>query len=84
MSKFPVRAYEYFVSEGRQRGIRCKNVPVSKTPEEIAAEKKRALRAALDGVELTPEITQDEMQPPAQDSNRDQEMVANKPPHHGS
>ena len=57
---------------------------MEKSAEELAAERKRALRAALDGVELTPEITQDEMQPPIQDVNRDQEMVANKPPHHSA
>lgn len=57
---------------------------MDKTAEQLAAERRRALRAALDGVELTPEITQDEMQPPIQDVNRDQEMVANKPPHHSA
>jgi hypothetical protein len=57
---------------------------MEKTPEQKAADRKRALRAALDGVELTPDVTQDEISPPAQDSGRDQEMVANKPPHHSA
>ena len=57
---------------------------MEKTPEQKAADRKRALRAALDGVELTPDVTQDEISPPAQDTGRDQEMVANKPPHHSA
>ncbi len=53
--------------------------------EEQAARRKR-LRAALDGVRLTPEITRDEL-PDPQDSaskTRDSEFEANRPPHHES
>ena len=41
------------------------------------------LRAALDGVELTPEVTQDEITPPQKDTTRDDEFLSNRPPHHG-
>ena len=57
---------------------------MEKSLEQKAAAHKRAMRAALDGVELTPDVTQDEIPAPAQDSGRDQEMVANKPPHHSA
>ena len=51
------------------------------TPAEVAARKAK-LRAALDGVELLPDITQDEKAVPETD-NRDKEFIENKPPHHG-
>ena len=38
------------------------------------------LRALLDGVELTPEQTSDDVAPPA---NRDRELLEDVPPHHG-
>jgi hypothetical protein len=38
------------------------------------------LRALLDGVELTPEQTSDDVAPP---SNRDRELLEDVPPHHG-
>ena len=59
------------------------------TPEERAkAEARRRLRAALDGVELLPELTADDQVIRAasqqrEESDRDAEFVQNKPPHHG-
>ena len=38
------------------------------------------LRALLDGIELTPEQTSDDVAPP---SNRDRELLEDVPPHHG-
>lgn len=38
------------------------------------------LRALLDGAELTPEQTRDDIAPP---SNRDRELLEDVPPHHG-
>jgi len=38
------------------------------------------LRALLDGVELTPEQTSDDVAP---SSNRDRELLDDVPPHHG-
>jgi hypothetical protein len=38
------------------------------------------LRALLDGVELLPEQTSDDVAPP---TNRDREMLEDVPPHHG-
>ncbi len=38
------------------------------------------LRALLDGVELTPEQTRDDVAPP---TNRDRELLEDVPPHHG-
>jgi hypothetical protein len=52
-------------------------------PEETAgtkAESSAKLRALLDGVELTPEQTSDDVAPP---SNRDRELLEDVPPHHG-
>lgn len=45
------------------------------SPESLAR-----LRALLDGVELTPEQTRDDIAPP---SNRDRELLEDVPPHHG-
>jgi hypothetical protein len=44
------------------------------------AESSAKLRALLDGVELTPEQTSDDVAPP---SNRDRELLEDVPPHHG-
>jgi len=38
------------------------------------------LRALLEGIELTPEQTSDDVAPP---SNRDRELLEDVPPHHG-
>ena len=57
---------------------------MEKTPEQITQARKQSLRDALEGVVLTPDVTQDEITVPTQDSGRDQEMVANKPPHHSA
>jgi hypothetical protein len=46
------------------------------TKDESAAK----LRALLDGIELTPEQTSDDVAPPA---NRDRELLEDVPPHHG-
>jgi hypothetical protein len=46
------------------------------TKDESAAK----LRALLDGIELTPEQTTDDVAPPA---NRDRELLEDVPPHHG-
>lgn len=53
--------------------------------DEQTARRKR-LRAALDGVRLTPDVTRDEL-PDPQDpkvNTRDSEFEANRPPHHES
>ena len=39
------------------------------------------LRALLDGLDLTPEQTKDDLAKP---SNRDSEIIADVPPHHGN
>ena len=44
---------------------------------------KRRLRAALDGVELLPEITSDDRPEPKRDDSHDAELKRNVPPHHG-
>jgi hypothetical protein len=52
-------------------------------PEETVdakAQSSAKLRALLDGVELTPEQTSDDVAPP---SNRDRELLEDVPPHHG-
>ena len=52
-------------------------------PEETLDAKTQSsavLRALLDGVELTPEQTSDDVAPP---SNRDRELLEDVPPHHG-
>ena len=57
------------------------------TEDEVRkAEAKRRLRAALDGVELLPEETSDDRiirRSTQAERDRDAEMQANKPPHHG-
>ena len=49
-------------------------------------ERKRRLRAALDGVALNPEQTNDDVAPMpdaiAEEESRDREFDANRPPHH--
>ena len=49
----------------------------------VAKEKIRnlKLRALLDGLDLTPEQTKDDI---AKSSNRDSEIIADVPPHHGN
>ena len=49
----------------------------------VAREKIRnlKLRALLDGLDLTPEQTKDDI---AKSSNRDSEIIADVPPHHGN
>ena len=49
----------------------------------VANEKIRnlKLRALLDGLDLTPEQTKDDI---AKSSNRDSEIIADVPPHHGN
>jgi hypothetical protein len=52
-------------------------------PDETAdakAQSSAKLRALLDGVELTPEQTSDDVIPPI---NRDRELLEDVPPHHG-
>jgi hypothetical protein len=52
-------------------------------PQESAdakAQSSAKLRALLDGVELTPEQTSDDVAPP---TNRDRELLEDVPPHHG-
>ena len=52
-------------------------------PDETADAKSQSsakLRALLDGVELTPEQTSDDVAPP---TNRDRELLEDVPPHHG-
>jgi hypothetical protein len=44
------------------------------------AQSSAKLRKLLDGVELTPEQTSDDVAPP---SNRDRELLEDVPPHHG-
>ena len=51
------------------------------TPAERAERAKR-LRAALDGLELAPEVTSDD-RPETDEKARDREFEANRPPHHG-
>lgn len=48
--------------------------------EEQSPESLARLRALLDGVELTPEQTRDDIAPP---TNRDRELLEDVPPHHG-
>ncbi len=53
------------------------------TPDETLDAKTQSsarLRALLDGIELTPEQTSDDIAPP---SNRDRELLEDVPPHHG-
>lgn len=55
----------------------------SKSPDENLNSKDESaarLRALLDGIELTPEQTSDDIVPP---SNRDRELLEDVPPHHG-
>lgn len=50
-------------------------------------EARRRLRAALDGVELLPEETSDDRairESVQAQQSRDDEMVSDKPPHHGA
>lgn len=52
-------------------------------PNETAdakAQSSAKLRVLLDGIELTPEQTSDDVAPP---SNRDRELLEDVPPHHG-
>ena len=52
--------------------------------EDLVAKEKTSnlkLRALLDGLDLTPEQTKDDI---AKSSNRDSEIIADVPPHHGN
>ncbi len=49
--------------------------------EKLAKAKNEKLRALLDGLELTPEQTKDDVAKP---SNRDTEILGDVPPHHGN
>ena len=44
---------------------------------------KARLRALLDGTQLTPEQTSDDIAPPENVASRDSELKADVPPHHG-
>lgn len=44
--------------------------------------KNEKLKALLDGLDLTPEQTRDDIAP-KQDSSRDSEILRDVPPHHG-
>lgn len=48
--------------------------------------KNEKLRALLDGLDLTPEQTKDdiEIKSSATESNRDREILGDVPPHHGN
>ena len=58
---------------------------VAMPEDKDAAERRRRLRAALDGVRLTPEVTKDEIADPrdTESQSRDTEFLRNRPPHHG-
>ena len=45
-------------------------------------ERRKRLRAALDGVDLTPEQTQDDK--PEPEDSRDSQILREVPPHHGT
>ena len=49
-----------------------------------AERRRRQLRAALDGLKLTPETTVDDQLDPREDKaqTRDDEFTQNRPPHH--
>lgn len=49
-------------------------------PSDAKAQSSAKLRALLDGVELTPEQTSDDIAPQA---NSDRELLEDVPPHHG-
>lgn len=51
------------------------------TDDTTASQSANKLRALLDGVELAPEQTSDDIAPK---SNRDRELLEDVPPHHGS
>ncbi len=58
--------------------------PNNDDQEELVAKEKirnLKLRALLDGLDLTPEQTKDDI---AKSSNRDSEIIADVPPHHGN
>lgn len=44
---------------------------------------KARLRALLDGTQLTPEQTSDDIAPPENRESRDSQLRADVPPHHG-
>jgi hypothetical protein len=51
------------------------------------AEKQRKferLRAALDGIQLEPEQTSDDIKDQSEDTGRDKEILRDVPPHHGN
>ena len=52
--------------------------------EDEKRRKFERLRAALDGVALDPDQTQDDLPEPTTDSSRDEQMRRDVPPHHGN
>lgn len=54
------------------------------TDDADAQRRRRQLRAALDGLKLTPESTTDDEADPREEKrqNRDDEFARNRPPHH--
>lgn len=62
------------------------NSSVSADAVEVKKVKNEKLRALLDGLDLTPEQTKDdiEIKSSATESNRDREILGDVPPHHGN
>lgn len=52
--------------------------------DSAAQRRRRQLRAALDGLKLTPETTADDQLDPREEKaqSRDEEFTRNRPPHH--
>lgn len=61
---------------------------ISNSTDSVEAKKVKneKLRALLDGLDLTPEQTKDdiEIKSSSTDSNRDREILGDVPPHHGN
>lgn len=55
--------------------------PSSEDTADALKSKNQKLRALLDGLDLTPEQTKDDISKP---SNRDSEILRDVPPHHGN
>jgi hypothetical protein len=53
----------------------------SEDTADVLKSKNQKLRALLDGLDLTPEQTKDDISKP---SNRDSEIFRDVPPHHGN
>ena len=54
---------------------------ISEDTADAIKAKNQKLRALLDGLDLTPEQTKDDISKP---SNRDSEILRDVPPHHGN